>query len=101
MKKKQLIKKKQFQKLFEVSNDAFLSVTNLYGNVNVYLWDENKISIQVQIKVSGNNDKKVTERLNNIDISFAATSNKVAAVTEINGKIGKATAILATKLIMW
>lgn len=84
--KKAINKEKTISKTFEVSNDALLSVTNSYGNVNVYLWDENKISIQVQIKVSGNNDKKVTERLNDIDISFAATSNKVAAVTEINGK---------------
>ncbi|WP_445720205.1 hypothetical protein [Flavobacterium sp.] len=84
--KKAFNKEKTISKTFEVNNDALLSVTNSYGNVNVYLWDENKISIQVQIKVSGNNEKKVTDRLNDIDITFAATSNKVGAITEINGK---------------
>lgn len=84
--KKAFNKEKTISKTFEVNNDALLSVTNSYGNVNLYLWDENKISIQVQIKVSGNNEKKVADRLNDIDINFAATSNKVAAITEINGK---------------
>ena len=84
--KKAINKEKTISKTFEVNNDALLSVTNSYGNVNVYLWDENKIAIQVQIKVSGNNDKKVTDRLNDIEVSFEATSNKVAAITEINGK---------------
>jgi hypothetical protein len=79
-------KEKIITKTFEVNADASINVTNSYGNVNVYLWDENKISIQVSIKVSGNTEKKVMDRLNDIDVNFLATANRVAAITEINGK---------------
>ena len=50
-------KEKTLSKTYNVNSDAQINVSNSYGNVNVYLWDENKISIQVSIKVSGNNEK--------------------------------------------
>ncbi|WP_338410859.1 hypothetical protein [uncultured Flavobacterium sp.] len=79
-------KQKIISKTYDVNSNASIKVSNSYGNVNVYLWDENKISIQVTIKVSGNNEKKVVERLNEIDVLFKASSNRISAITEINGK---------------
>uniref|UniRef100_UPI00404B8916 hypothetical protein n=1 Tax=Flavobacterium sp. TaxID=239 RepID=UPI00404B8916 len=84
--KKAFNKEKTILKTYEVNSDATLNITNSYGNVNVYLWDENKIAIQVLIKVSGNNEQKVLERLNDIEVNFGATANKVTAITAINGK---------------
>ena len=40
-------KEKSISKSFNVDSDALLQATNSYGNINVYLWDENKISFQV------------------------------------------------------
>jgi len=79
-------KEKNISKSFDVNADAQVDITNSYGNINVYLWDENKISIQVTIKVSGNNEKKTMERLNDIEISFQSSSSKVIAATEFSGK---------------
>ena len=74
-------KEKNINKSFNVESDALLQTSNSYGNINVYLWDENKISIQVTIKVSGNNEKKVIEKLNSIDVTFDASTSKVSAAT--------------------
>lgn len=87
--KKAFNKEKKISKTYEVNSDALLNVNNKYGAINVYLWDENKISIQVNITVSGNNEAKVNQRLNDIDVNFQATSSKVSAMTEINGKNGQ------------
>jgi len=74
-------KEKSISKSYNVDSDVLLQTSNSYGNINVYLWDENKISIQVNIKVSGNNENKVIEKLNSIDIAFSASSSKVSATT--------------------
>ncbi|WP_298115820.1 hypothetical protein [Flavobacterium sp.] len=74
-------KEKNISKTYSVNDDAQVNITNSYGNINVYLWDENKISIQVNIKVSGNNEKKINERINTIDVDFNASSSKVSAET--------------------
>jgi hypothetical protein len=74
-------KEKSISKTFSVDSDALLQTSNSYGNINVYLWDENKISIQVNIKVSGNNENKVIEKLNSIDVAFSASTSKVSAAT--------------------
>jgi len=82
---KDYTKEKNITKVFSVNPEASLGISNAYGNINVYLWDENKISIQVQIKVSGNSEKKVIERLEDIDVNFSNTSSRVMAITELNG----------------
>lgn len=74
-------KEKSITKSFNVDANALLQTSNSYGNINVYLWDENKISIQVTIKVSGNNESNVIEKLNSIDVAFDASSSKVTAAT--------------------
>ena len=79
-------KEKNIQKVYSVNADATVNVSNSYGNINVYLWDENKISIQVTIKVSGNNESKVTEQLNNIDVDFLASQSVVNAETIFENK---------------
>jgi hypothetical protein len=74
-------KEKYISKTYSVNDDAQINISNSYGNINVYLWDENKISVQVNIKVSGNNEKKINERINSIDVDLAATLSKVSAKT--------------------
>ena len=74
-------KEKTISKTYNVNADAQINVSNSYGNVNVYLWDENKISVQVNIKVSGNNEGKVNDKLSEIDVDFSASQSLVSAKT--------------------
>jgi hypothetical protein len=79
-------KTKTISKTYNTSANVTTNITNLYGNINVYLTDQNSVSIQVNIKVSGKSEAKVNERLNDIDVVFNATTNKVEAKTTIEGK---------------
>ncbi|AXG72032.1 hypothetical protein KORDIASMS9_04294 [Kordia sp. SMS9] len=77
-------KEKTITKEFSVSADALLKVTSSYGTVHLTSWDKNTIAIEVVIKTNGNSEKKVTERLDQIDVDFTNTTNMVNAKTKFN-----------------
>jgi hypothetical protein len=74
-------KEKKIKKEFNVNTDALLKVKNSYGNLYMTSWNENKIVIEVHIKTNGDNEKKVQQKLDEIDVEFEANSNLVAAKT--------------------
>lgn len=82
-------KEKTIKKEFNVNATALLAVDNSYGNLVLTSWNENRVEIEVQIKTNGNNEEKVQKRLDEIDVIFEASSDKVSAKTDFNkGKDG-------------
>lgn len=77
-------KEKTIKKEFNVNSDALLKVNNSYGNLNITSWNENRIMIEVHIKTNGNNEDKVQEKLDDISVSFDASSSVVSAKTLFN-----------------
>lgn len=78
-------KEKVIKKSFNVNADATFNITNRYGNINVATWNENKIEIEVTLKVEGNNEDKVNKKLEELDVAFQSAPSKVTAITTING----------------
>lgn len=76
-------KERSIKKTFNVSPDATLKVRNSFGNLNIITWNENRIEFDITIIISGNNEEKVLDRLNEIDVDFSASSNLVSAITRI------------------
>lgn len=76
-------KERRIKKTFNVSSDATLKVKNSFGNITVITWNENRIDFDISIKVSGNNEEKVQDRLDRIDVRFSSSSDLVSATTEI------------------
>ncbi|MBT8239518.1 MAG: hypothetical protein KJN65_12795 [Croceitalea sp.] len=74
-------KEKTINKDFNVNADALFKVKNSYGNLNISSWNENRVVIEVQIKANGNNEQKVLDRLNEIDVDFENSSSVVSAIT--------------------
>lgn len=74
-------KEKSIKKEYSVSADALLKVSNSYGNLNITSWNENRIVIEVSIKVNGNNEDKVQEKLEEITVEFEASNSMVSART--------------------
>ncbi|MFD1063776.1 hypothetical protein ACFQ1Q_11015 [Winogradskyella litorisediminis] len=72
------------EKTYSVSNDATLKVVNKFGNVDIITWEENTIAFDILIRVSGNDEDKVIDRLERIDVDFSATNNYVSAITQMN-----------------
>ena len=74
-------KEKTIKKEFDVNSDALFKVKNSYGNLNITSWNQNKVMIEVRIKTNGNNEEKVKERLNEIDVDFENSASLVSAIT--------------------
>ncbi len=74
-------KEKTLKKEFSVHKDALLKISNDYGNLDITSWNENRIVMEISIKVSGNNEEKVIKKLESIDVEFEASSQMVSART--------------------
>ncbi len=79
-------KEKTIKREFNVNSDALFKVKNSYGNLNITSWNENKVMIEVHIKTNGNNESRVQERLNEIDVYFENEASYVAARTRFGDK---------------
>ncbi|WP_299241454.1 DUF4097 family beta strand repeat-containing protein [uncultured Aquimarina sp.] len=83
-KKGKYTKEKSLQKEFSVNSDALLKISNDYGNLDITSWDEDRIVMEINIKVNGNDEEKVIKKLESIDVVFEATSQLVSAKTTFN-----------------
>ena len=75
---------KKIHKEIQVSKDALIEIDNSYGDLNITSWDQDKVVIDVLITVKGENSKKTQKELNNIDVSFLLSPEKVMAETKID-----------------
>ena len=74
---------KEIKKEFSVNSDATLTLYNLYGNINVHSWDQDKVEIIIKIQAEGRNRKRILERLEDVNITFSNTADEVSVKTDI------------------
>jgi formylmethanofuran dehydrogenase subunit D len=74
-------KQRNIKKVYTVNSDAGINIDNSYGTIFVTTWDEDKIEIDVLIKVSGDSEKWVNQKLAGIDVDFIALKSMVTAKT--------------------
>lgn len=79
-------KEKKLHKEFTVDPNASFTVDNSYGNIDVVTWNKNQVVIDVIIKTNGNNEEKVQQKLNEIDVDFSNSNSAVSAKTTFKGK---------------
>lgn len=73
--------KKAIKKEFTVSADALLEIDNSYGNIDITSWNENRVIVEVAIRVNGNDQDTVIEKLKSIDVDFKSSPGIVSART--------------------
>jgi len=76
-------KKKVLTKEYTVNKNATLNISNKYGNIDIVSNNSDKIEITVTITTSGDNEEKVQDKLNDIDVEFNGNSTNVSAKTLI------------------
>lgn len=74
-------KQKRLKKEFDVNASVVLEVDNSYGDVNITTWNQDKITMEIIVKVSGSDEDAVLDQLREIDINFQASPSKVTAKT--------------------
>ncbi|MEA1784939.1 hypothetical protein U1E44_02450 [Arenibacter sp. GZD96] len=77
-------KEKTVKKEFSVNADALLKVSNSYGNLHITSWNENRVVIEVHIKTNGNNEDRVQQKLDEINIDFENSGSMVSAKTNFS-----------------
>ena len=82
-------KEKTIKKEFPVNKDALLKINNSYGNITIVTTTGNTATIDVLIKTNGDNEDKVQEKLDDIDVDFSASKSEVSAKTIFNKRNSK------------
>jgi len=77
-------KTKTIKQEYDVNSTATLKISNKYGNIDIITWEENRIEFEITITTSGNNEEKVKEKLDKIDVEFEDSPNYVSAVTKLD-----------------
>jgi hypothetical protein len=75
---------KEIHREIIVNPDVLVEIKNQFGDLNISSWDENKVVIDVVITVKGSNQKRVDEKLDEIDVVFNLSSDLVSARTQID-----------------
>ncbi|GEP52563.1 hypothetical protein FNO01nite_32350 [Flavobacterium noncentrifugens] len=81
-------KQKSIKKAYIVNPDAGIDIQNSYGNVYVTTWNEDKIELDIQIKVSGDREEWVNKKIDDIDVEIEALKSMVTAKTVISNSSG-------------
>lgn len=74
-------KEKNIKKAYYVNPDAILSIDNSYGTISVTTWNEDKIELDISIKVSGDNENWVIQRIETIAVDIVALKGMISAKT--------------------
>jgi hypothetical protein len=77
-------KTKEIRREIEVDPKVEVVIKNQFGNLTISSWDQNKVIIEVKITVKGNNQKRVNEKLDQIDVEFDLSPKFVSAKTKID-----------------
>ncbi len=83
------LKQKTIKKAYIVNPDAGIDITNAYGNVYVTTWAEDKIELDIQIKVSSDKEDWAIKKLNDINVDITALKHLVTAKTTFANGAGK------------
>lgn len=79
-------KEKKINKNYNVSANALLRISNSYGNIDITTWDQNRVEIEVIIRTNGNDEEKVAQRLQEIDVEFRNSPSEISARTLLDQK---------------
>ena len=80
-------KQKKINKAYIVNSDATLAIENSYGTISVTTWNEDKVELDITIKVSGDNEKWVNQKIDDIDVEISALKAIISASTIIGSSM--------------
>jgi len=69
-------KEKTIHKEFSATSNPELKLGNLYGNVDITSWEGDKIVIDTQVIINGNNENEVLDGLKKVYITFEMNTKK-------------------------
>ena len=74
---------KDYNHLFNVSQETKFNLVNKYGDINIKNWTKNQVQVDVKITVNVKNQEKADLIFETIKINFSEEENLISAITEI------------------
>ena len=75
---------KTYHQEYPVSSTTKLLIDNKYGAIDVKNWNENKITIDVIVKLENHNKDRAQKQLDQIKVEFSHEGNEIKAITELD-----------------
>ena len=82
---------KNIHKEYGVKQGYLLVVENKFGDVDIYNWDKDQVTIDVTILVEHINDEKAEKILEYINVEFYESDNQIKAITTFSEGFDKIT----------
>ncbi|MGV3459339.1 MAG: hypothetical protein ACO1N9_02675 [Flavobacterium sp.] len=76
-------KEKTIRKAYNVSGDILMDVKHEYGMITVTTWDQNRAEIDVLVRVTGNDEREVSRKFDNIGVDFKTTNSAIYARSSV------------------
>ena len=78
---------RSFNELFTLTAQGSLEVENRYGSIDILNWENNEISVEVEVTVH-HPDRDIAEKqLSHVNIEFSRQENDVKAITVIDQRV--------------
>lgn len=81
--KAESVKKKEYNKSFNVSLSDLLQVDNRYGNITITHWSKNEVSIQVVVEAKARDSERAQASIDRVKIDLNKSGNVVSAITSL------------------
>lgn len=75
--------KKSYEKRFDVDKNATLQITNKFGDVHCQVWNENAVSVKVEIVVEASSQEKAQKVFDKITVDITGDRGKVTGTTTV------------------
>lgn len=82
------VRQKTVKKAYLVNADAGVDIQNCYGSIYLTTWNEDKIEIEVLIKVSSDSEAWANKKIDDINIDIDALKTLVSAKTVFSNNAG-------------
>ncbi|WP_343486359.1 hypothetical protein [Allomuricauda sp. d1] len=77
---------KTIEKSFPLTNNGELQLENKYGNITLTGWEQNKVSVKIEIKVNHRKRNNAKDLLGRINPDIKSSSGYVSIISEIANK---------------
>lgn len=71
-------KSRKISKSYDVKSNVKLAVSNSFGRVHINTWDQNKITVDIEIIARMNNESRAQEMLDKIEIEIEESSSQIS-----------------------
>ena len=80
---------KEFHEEYDANAQTRLILDNKYGNIDIKDWDQQKVKVDIVVRVNHSIPEKAEKALEYINVIFSTNGNEITVTTEIDSKFNR------------